>query len=742
MILQRLDALPTLSPIAVRLLALSTSDESSVKEITSLVESDPALTVMLLSLCRRADTGLGDAVTTVDRAIVMLGLDTVRTALLSVHVYELMEHGATNEEHAETVDRPGLWRRQLAVACASEKLAREHRSAGVKPEEAFTAGLLHGLGKLALATMLPKTYRRVCEYARVRRCSIAEAERELIGLDHHTAGKRLGEKWGLPVLLQDVMWLYGEPAAIPEDLAHSPLIRIVSAGVGVARALHIGWGGDGTPPPTLEAVALSAGIDAPRLTALAPKLHAEVTERAHGLGLDDLVDSDMQLQSIASANRELARLNHDLERRARSGAHQSKMLAEIAAFHNSSAISGLASAYEAIGRSAGRVFGEGYCAIVHQGRPDRPWTVVELGRDCSVVCRQTADPPAGERSLRDAADLSQLSVSSAALLGWLADVLTTAPDLRRLRLLPLLCASGETALLLHDRDLPAEMLRGPGMIALTSLWSAAIGSASRHDGARRLQEKIADTNRRLVETREKLAEAESLAMLGRVTAGAAHEMNNPLAIISGRAQVLATSASTPTEQASVRAIRDAADRLSDLISGLHFFADPPAPTFAATDLTDLLSAAVTKAKRHRAHDDLDSTGVRLLVNGPLPPAYVDGHQLGAAVTELLVNALDSTPRDFVELRAETEGPDSRLVISVTDSGHGMDRETLLRATEPFFSRCDAGRRAGLGLSRARRLVEQHGGRLEIESAPEEGTVARLVLPRWTREMPEQAAEAA
>jgi len=729
LILQRLEALPTLSPIAVRLLNLSASDESSIPEIVTLVESDPALTTMLLSMCRRVSTGLGDAITTVERAVVMLGLDAVRSALLSVHVYELMEKD--QEHNGESVDRVGLWRRQLAAACAAEKLARASAGA-VRPEDAFTAGLLHGLGKLALAAVLPKTYRRVGEFAAVRRCFLAEAERELIGIDHHTAGKRLGERWGLPVVLQDVMWLHGRPEAVPEGLPHADLIRLVSAAVGLARALHIGGGGDGAPPPTFESIARAAGIDVKRLEELAPTLHDEVAKRAAELGLDDLVDADMQMLSIVSANRQLARLNRALEQRARSAAENSRVLSEIAAFHAEPSVSSLPTAYEAVARSLSRLFGPGYCAIVHQNRPENPWAAAEMNRDGRVSNQCEITPPEGQRSLRDSIDLSQLSVASAALLSWLADSLVSAPDLRTLRVLPMVCATGEPALLLHDRDLPHDLFAGPAMNALTSLWSGALGAAARHDGARRVQEKLADANRSLVETREQLAQAESLAMLGRLTAGAAHEMNNPLAIIDGRAQILSMTASSAEAKASVEAIRDATARLSDLISDLHFFAEPPELQRATTDITDMLTRSISETKRLRAAEKRDTLGVKLTVQGPLPPAYVDGAQLAAAVTELLRNALDAEPSQFVELRAETVAPDGRLVISVTDKGRGMDRDTLQRATEPFFSRCDAGRRVGLGLARVRRLVEQHGGRLELESAPGEGTVARLVFPHWTR----------
>ncbi|HVZ94281.1 MAG TPA: HDOD domain-containing protein, partial [Phycisphaerales bacterium] len=83
LILQQIDSLPTLSSVATRVLALSGSSESDVREIVRLIESDPALTVKLLSLCRRAERGLGGSITTVERAVVMRGMDAVRAAMLS-----------------------------------------------------------------------------------------------------------------------------------------------------------------------------------------------------------------------------------------------------------------------------------------------------------------------------------------------------------------------------------------------------------------------------------------------------------------------------------------------------------------------------------------------------------------------------------------------------------------------------------------------------------------------------------
>jgi hypothetical protein len=90
LILRELDALPTLPSVAARLMAITGSDDADVQEVIRLIEADPAVTAKVLSLCSRAALGMSRQVTTVDRAVVMLGLDAVRSAVLSVQIVDWM----------------------------------------------------------------------------------------------------------------------------------------------------------------------------------------------------------------------------------------------------------------------------------------------------------------------------------------------------------------------------------------------------------------------------------------------------------------------------------------------------------------------------------------------------------------------------------------------------------------------------------------------------------------------------
>ncbi|MEO0716063.1 MAG: HDOD domain-containing protein, partial [Planctomycetota bacterium] len=239
LILRQVDELPTLSPIASRLVELGSSDDVEIDEVAALIESDPALTARILKMCMRADRGLGDRITSVRQAIVLLGLPAVQSAVLSVCVYELMERAGRDldtrlgEKAAEesAFDRAGLWRHCVAVACASRFIAERATDAGVKPDEAFVAGLLHELGKMALELVLPRAYSRVVSLAERRSSDASPVEQAVLGLDHFVAGRRLAQRWGLPAGLVEVAWLHGQ---MPEALPEGSEVRLVSV-VGAAK---------------------------------------------------------------------------------------------------------------------------------------------------------------------------------------------------------------------------------------------------------------------------------------------------------------------------------------------------------------------------------------------------------------------------------------------------------------------------------------------------------------------------
>ena len=279
--------------------------------------------------------------------------------------------------------------------------------------------------------------------------------------------------------------------------------------------------------------------------------------------------------------------------------------------------------------------------------------------------------------------------------------------------------------MLHDRESTPPWKQ---LSALTSTWGAEVAAAAQHDGARRLGEDLATTNLALAEAQEQLTRQASLARLGEMAAGAAHEMNNPLAVIAGRSQLLAMTLSKGSkEQKAAQSVFKESHKLSSLITSLRLIADPPEPNRVPTDLGALLEKTVDQFMSSARQRDKAIT-FSLKIIDKLPPVFADPEQVHGAVRELLLNAVQAKPKSAVQVKVRIEPGGESVVVQVIDDGEGMDPYTLEHAMDPFFSAKPAGRRVGMGLPRARQWLSGHGGRLELRSQRGEGTVATFFLP--------------
>lgn len=726
LILRQIDTLPTLPAIAARLLSLTVDEESSAREVIELVKADQALTAKVLSMCRRADLGVRTDDLSVDRAVVLLGFNAIRNAVLSVKIFEAFAGREPDDPQPPNVrfQREAFWLHSLAVAVCAERLALAHRGrADIPPTDAFVCGLLHDMGKLALDMVLPHAYGRVVELTDLGQSNIADVERRVLALDHHTAGKRLAEHWQLPQRLQDCIWLHGTPYALLPALEHKGLVGLIGLADALARRQHVGYSGNHEPSPEPEAMAEELGLDWARVMEVTGSLYEELDRRRKLLGLLDKPPQELCLLSIQQANERLGRMNAVLERRSQAASRQARVLSSIADFQGSirpgvAALDVLA----AVAGAAEALLGEGYYGSLFQEGPGQPWLICEYGPGGTIKRSQYVEPPPHAETLTDI-DASDAPMQLMGLLPWLADYVLGAADLRRVRLLPLSSIAGTAAMLLHDR----EALPPAGeLTALTRTWGAAVAGAAQQEATQRLGEELAEANRQLAAMQERLVRTETMARLGELAAGAAHEMNNPLAIICGRAQLLAQS--LPSESKGREAagqIAEQAHRLSDLITELQRFADPPKPKRQPVQLAAMLHELVGRVKAGLEEGQKD-VHLSLQVDAAAPPVMIDRGQVTAAVAELLHNALQAGPKS-VHITARI-GPSADVVtVQVCDDGCGMDPQVLAHAMDPFFSHKAAGRRMGMGLPRAQQIAKSHGGDVRLLSEPGRGTVATMTL---------------
>jgi signal transduction histidine kinase len=203
-------------------------------------------------------------------------------------------------------------------------------------------------------------------------------------------------------------------------------------------------------------------------------------------------------------------------------------------------------------------------------------------------------------------------------------------------------------------------------------------------------------------------------------------MNNPLAVISGRSQLLAQQLTDPKHKAAAHLIHEQSHRLSSIITELMDFAKPEPPHPKETDLAELIARALHEAKTQT--DPADRTFEVTMTD--VPPVAVDPQQVAAALTEVIENSIHATDptSGHIELHAAFDPYSSRVVVTVSDNGCGMDEGTVKRAFDPFFSNKPAGRRRGLGLAKALRWIEASGGSIRLESRAGQGTRGVILLP--------------
>jgi two-component system sensor histidine kinase RegB len=240
---------------------------------------------------------------------------------------------------------------------------------------------------------------------------------------------------------------------------------------------------------------------------------------------------------------------------------------------------------------------------------------------------------------------------------------------------------------------------------------------------RRVALELAERERQLASAREHIARSERLAALATLAAGAAHELGSPLGTIAVAARELerslAQKGSDAPLQEDARLIRAQVDRCRTILDELA--ANAGGPPGAAADealLSELVDAALERFP--------DAARVAVSLPSPPPRLRVPRLAVQKALGSLVHNALLATRDGKVRLSAMRRA--NELAVSVEDDGPGMPPEVLEHATEPFFSTREAGAGMGLGLFLATSVVEQLGGRLELESAVGKGTRASLVFP--------------
>lgn len=240
---------------------------------------------------------------------------------------------------------------------------------------------------------------------------------------------------------------------------------------------------------------------------------------------------------------------------------------------------------------------------------------------------------------------------------------------------------------------------------------------------------ITDVSERLAFERE-TRQAETLNVLGAVAAGIAHDLNNPLAILSSRAELMASlldngEALYPEMRQDLEVLQRNAQRASRIASGLLSLAAQRPTERKLVDVSNLADSALILIAGDLRRENIE---VVTSLDRNLPPVLGDPNVLQRVVMNLLTNARDAMPQGGT-VRIETGAdPDhaGMLQLRISDTGAGIPQEDLPKVFDLFFTTKPSG--TGLGLWLARRALQEHRGRIRVESAPGKGTRLILSIP--------------
>jgi len=710
--IENLNSLPTLPTIATELIQIASNEKADLKAVANLIEKDPSLASRILRFANSAHFGLQSPVKTICRALSLLGLPLARNLALSMKVFDLFN----SRKYPEPQLLIDLWTHSIATAMIADRLAR--RCGCPRPDEAFLAGLLHDIGKAVLFDQIPKAYSEVCLQARNESVPVHLMENRLLGCTHTETGQWAIEKWRFPGSLAEVIRQHHGDLT-RENPAESILLLVQAADqlchlYAIGTPLQATSLGPDTIPLDVSTLSSVLGLSPEDLD----EIVSLVLERMQEVGPIVGIRPDtrqMYLKAAQSANGALQRMSRQLDETLLQLERQNRL---VSAFqHLSTDVHPDATPVEAAKEIA---------QAVQIGLAGGPVLCLLINEERGVL----------EGSIAEGSFVSPIEIFLPS---------KKAPSEESLIKVMRILALGRTSRLRFDRRIhaafrSAKILDAPlrrGARTFGRILATAGSSLSDADWTQRTLSQIAThasrcldqtwLYRALEDQSDKLARIEHLASLGRQAAETAHEINTPLAVISGKAELLLQRVEDTSAREELRAVSEQVGRISRMARSLLTLARRPEdPCLQLVSLPALVEQCLGLIQ-----DRVANPKVKVLqhYDSNLPIITVDPDQLAQVLLNLILNAYQAMPGGgTLKIAACAPAPGTCVKLTVADTGRGIAEEQIEAIFDPFFTTKETGEGTGLGLSICRRIINNHNGEIDVTSAAGRGAAFTLTLP--------------
>lgn len=262
--------MPSLPTSVSKVLNLCNNPQISPADLNYVISLDPVLVGRVLKLLNSAYYGLNQRVTNLVRAIIMLGINTIKNLALSSAIMGILP----KDKRYQGLDMEGFWRHSLCVGTATKLLAKQR---GVDPkqlEEYFTAGLLHDIGKIPLNAVLSKDYMVAVTDADREQLSLYQVESKTLGINHCDVGATIVKAWQLPGPVGETIMFHHNLAAYPGS--HSDILSCVAVANHFASEREVGFSGDRYPIKPDGWVWQSLGVGDDVLEAIEKAVNEEI----------------------------------------------------------------------------------------------------------------------------------------------------------------------------------------------------------------------------------------------------------------------------------------------------------------------------------------------------------------------------------------------------------------------------------------------------------------------------------
>lgn len=237
-IIQNVEQLPSLPDVVSKIINMVNDPDVSFKHVADEIAKDQAITANILKLCNSAYFSKGKEISSIDRAIVILGLKEVKDIVVIATTKSVLNKVIVGYDLA----RGELWKHGVAVAMLAKKIATECNQKAIA-DIAFTGGIIHDVGKTVLALFVQSTFKEILNTVTEKSITFQEAEKVVMGFDHQQIGEQVAIKWKFPKVLQSIVRYHHEPMNAPDD--HKMIVSIVHIANTLCLMAGIGIGSDG-----------------------------------------------------------------------------------------------------------------------------------------------------------------------------------------------------------------------------------------------------------------------------------------------------------------------------------------------------------------------------------------------------------------------------------------------------------------------------------------------------------------